>query len=51
MRAVLNDTSVPVAHLAWAGGLNGALLVAAVVLFYKTFAYCKVQGSLVRVGE
>jgi ABC-2 type transport system permease protein len=51
MRAVLNGTSAPVGHLAWAGGLNGALLVAAVVLFYKTFAYCKVQGSLVRVGE
>ena len=51
MRVVLNGAGVPLAHLAWAGGLNGILLIGAVLLFYKTFAYCKVQGSLVRVGE
>ena len=51
MRAVLNGTGVPLANLAWAGGFNGTLLIGSVVLFYKTFAYCKVQGSLVRVGE
>jgi ABC-2 type transport system permease protein len=51
MRAVLTGSAVPLPNLAWAAGLNVALLVGAVVLFYKTFAYCKVQGSLVRVGE
>ncbi|HET9846174.1 MAG TPA: ABC transporter permease [Nitrospira sp.] len=51
MRGVLREGLVPLSHLAWAGGLNVALLVMTIVLFYKTFAYCKVQGSLVRVGE
>ena len=51
MRDVLREGMVPFAHLAWAGGLNVALLVMTIILFYKTFAYCKVQGSLVRVGE
>ncbi len=51
MRGVLNEGLVPVSHLAWAGGLNVALLVVTIILFYKTFSYCKVQGSLVRVGE
>ncbi len=51
MRAVLTASSAPISHLAWAGGLNAVLLIGAIMLFYKTFAYCKVQGSLVRVGE
>ncbi|MGE5709064.1 MAG: ABC transporter permease [Nitrospira sp.] len=51
MRGVLSGTGSPVVHLGWAGGLNGMLLIAMIALFYKTFAYCKVQGSLVRVGE
>jgi ABC-2 type transport system permease protein len=51
MRDVLNAGTVPLSHLAWAGALNGTLLILTIVLFYKTFAYCKVQGSLVRVGE
>lgn len=51
MRAVLSGSGSPLPHLAWAGGLNGVLLIAVVALFYKTFAYCKQQGSLVRVGE
>jgi ABC-2 type transport system permease protein len=51
MREVLTGTRAPLFHLAWAGALNAALLIGAVMLFYKTFAYCKVQGSLVRVGE
>lgn len=51
MRGVLSGTETPLLHLAWAGGLNVALLIAAIALFYKTFAYCKMQGSLVRVGE
>jgi len=51
MRAVLSGSGSPLEHLAWAAGLNAVLLIAMVALFYKTFAYCKVQGSLVRVGE
>lgn len=51
MREVLTGTRAPLFHLAWAGGLNIVLLIGAIMLFYKTFAYCKVQGSLVRVGE
>jgi len=51
MRAVISGAGSPLPHLAWAGGLNAVLLVAMVALFYRTFAYCKVQGSLVRVGE
>lgn len=51
MRAVLSSGQAPVANLAWAVGLNGLLLVAVVGWFYRTFAYCKVQGLLVRVGE
>jgi ABC-2 type transport system permease protein len=51
MRGVLNGSASPLLHLAWAGSLNGILLIAMTALFYKTFAYCKIQGSLVRVGE
>jgi ABC-2 type transport system permease protein len=51
MRDVLGAQQAPLVHLGWAVGLNAALLVVMIVLFYKTFAYCKLQGSLVRVGE
>ena len=51
MRSVLNGGGAPLSHLLWAGALNAVFLVAMVALFYRTFAYCKVQGSLVRVGE
>ena len=51
MRAVLNLGEAPLMNLAWAVGLNGLLLVAVVAWFYRTFAYCKDQGLLVRVGE
>ncbi|HSA61934.1 MAG TPA: ABC transporter permease [Nitrospiraceae bacterium] len=51
MRAVLSSGEAPLANLAWAVGLNGLLLVVAVAWFYRTFAYCKEQGLLVRVGE
>jgi len=51
MRAVLTGSGSPVSHLVWAGGLNAALLVGMVALFYWTFERCKEQGSLVRVGE
>lgn len=51
MRAVLTSGEAPLSNLAWAVGLNGLLLVAVVAWFYRTFAYCKEQGLLVRVGE
>lgn len=51
MRAVLTSGAPPVMHLAWALSLNALFLVGAVAWFYRTFAYCKEQGLLVRVGE
>lgn len=51
MRAVLSSGEAPLTNLAWAVGLNALLLVAVVAWFYRTFAYCKDQGLLVRVGE
>ncbi|MBM4139593.1 MAG: ABC transporter permease [Nitrospira sp.] len=51
MRAVLGAEGAPSASLAWAVGLNGLFLVIAVWWFYRTFAYCKDQGLLVRIGE
>lgn len=51
MRAVLGGGGSPGMSLAWAVGLNGLLLVAAVGWFYRTFAHCKDQGLLVRIGE
>jgi ABC-2 type transport system permease protein len=51
MRAVLSTSTQPVMNLVWASGLNVVLLVAMIMWFYRTFAYCKEQGLLVRVGE
>ena len=51
MRAVLGGGGAPGISLAWAVGLNGLLLTAVIAWFYRTFAYCKDQGLLVRVGE
>jgi ABC-2 type transport system permease protein len=51
MRAVLGTDASPVENLAWAVVLNGALLVVVIAWFYRTVAYCKDQGLLVRVGE
>ncbi|MGQ0695618.1 MAG: ABC transporter permease [Nitrospiraceae bacterium] len=51
MRAVLSLGEPPLVNLALAVGLNGLLLVVVVAWFYRTFAYCKDQGLLVRVGE
>lgn len=51
MRAVLGGEGSPSVSLAWAVGLNGLFLVTAVWWFYRTFAYCKDQGLLVRIGE
>jgi len=51
MRMVLATGAAPLANLAWAAGLNVLLLIGAIAWFYRTFAYCKEQGLLVRVGE
>src|SRR5574337_470939 len=51
MRAALTPDSSPWPHLAWACGLNVLLLVTMIAWFHRTFAYCKKQGLLVRVGE
>lgn len=51
MRIVLSVGIAPLGHLAWAVCLNGALLVGVVAWFYRTVAYCKEHGLLVRVGE
>lgn len=51
MRAVLGTGASPIGNLAWAVGLNVALLVGVVTWFYRTVAYCKDQGLLVRIGE
>jgi len=51
MRSVLNGSGAPVTNLIWACSLNAVMLVGMILLFYKTFAHCKDQGSLVRIGE
>jgi ABC-2 type transport system permease protein len=51
MRAVLTTGAPPLTQLAWASTLNGLLLSVVILWFYRTFAYCKEQGLLVRVGE
>ena len=51
MRAVLNEATLPMEHLAWAIGLNLFYLALMVGLFHYTFSVCKERGLLVRVGE
>jgi len=51
MRGVLASGSPPLQNLAWAVMLNALCLVAVIAWFYRTFAYCKEHGLLVRVGE
>ena len=51
MRTVLSTGAPPIGNLAWAICLNGALLIGVIAWFYRTVAYCKDQGLLVRVGE
>ena len=51
MRTVLSADTAPLGNLVWAMCLNGALLVGVVAWFYRTVAYCKEHGLLVRVGE
>lgn len=51
MRLVLNTSSFPVLHLAWAMGLNAFYLTVIVGWFHRTFNVCKERGLLVRVGE
>ncbi len=51
MRSVLTDGALPLAHLGWATGLNLVYLSLMIAWFYHTFAVCKEQGLLVRIGE
>lgn len=51
MRAVLSQSGHPLEHLGWALGLNLLFLAAMIAWFHRTFAYCRDQGLLVRVGE
>lgn len=51
MRTVLSGGASPLGSLAWAVCLNGVFLVVVVAWFYRTIAYCKEHGLLVRVGE
>jgi ABC-2 type transport system permease protein len=51
MRTVLSAGASPLRNLAWAVCLNGVFLVVVVAWFYRTVAYCKEHGLLVRVGE
>ncbi len=51
MRTVLSAGTSPLRNLAWAVCLNGVFLVVVVAWFYRTVAYCKEHGLLVRVGE
>jgi ABC-2 type transport system permease protein len=51
MRDVLNTSSFPGEHLAWATGLNLLYLVSIIGLFHYMFNVCKERGLLVRVGE
>lgn len=51
MRGVLSQAGQPLEHLGWAFGLNLLFLAAMIAWFHRTFAYCRDQGLLVRVGE
>jgi ABC-2 type transport system permease protein len=51
MRGVLNNGTLPLAHLGWAVGLNLLYLTLMVAWFHYTFGVCKEKGLLVRVGE
>lgn len=51
MRGVLGEGNATLTNLVWALGLNVLLLCVVVAWFYRTFAYCKDRGLLVRVGE
>lgn len=51
LRSVVSTGAAPTTILVWAFGLNGLVAAAAITWFYRTFAYCKERGLLVRVGE
>ena len=51
MRAVINASPDPVAHLGWATGLNLLFLGMVIAAFHWTFAFCRERGLLVRTGE
>lgn len=51
MRAVLADGTIRWDHLAWAFGLNGAWMVAGLLLFSSQFHHARQGGALLNIGE
>jgi ABC-2 type transport system permease protein len=51
MRSILTHAAPPWSHLGWATGLNLLLMMAVIVSFFHTFAFCRAQGLLVRAAE
>jgi ABC-2 type transport system permease protein len=51
MRAALNEGVIAWGHLAWAGGLNLAWLLAASLLFARQFQVARERGALLSIGE
>ncbi|MEP6957999.1 MAG: ABC transporter permease, partial [Nitrospirota bacterium] len=51
MRAVLNASAEPIAHLVWATGLNLLFFSLVIVAFHWMFELCRERGLLVRIGE
>jgi len=51
MRAVLNSSPEPSAHLTWATGLNLLFLGMVIAVFHWMFELCRERGLLVRIGE
>jgi len=51
MRAALNEGVIAWGHLAWAGGLNLAWLLAAALLFARQFQVARERGALLSIGE
>jgi ABC-2 type transport system permease protein len=51
LRAALNQGVIAWGHLAWAGGLNLAWLLAAALLFARQFQVARERGALLSIGE
>jgi ABC-2 type transport system permease protein len=51
MRAAMADGTVRWDHLAWAFGLNGLWMIAALLLFSAQFRHARQGGALLNIGE
>jgi ABC-2 type transport system permease protein len=51
MRAAMADGTVRWDHLAWALGLNGVWMVAALIVFSVQFRHAREGGALLNIGE